>query len=164
MADLSDNSAGNITSERLSVLNAEYVRCIDNDAVEQWPDFFTERCLYVVNTADNHAQGLQAGVIYADSRGMLHDRVSALRDANIYEQQRYRHIVGIPLVLARTDGGVQVETPFLVVRIMRDGQTDVFATGRYIDRIVDEAGALKFAERIAVCDSNNIDTLLAIPL
>ncbi|WP_420227346.1 aromatic-ring-hydroxylating dioxygenase subunit beta [Pigmentiphaga litoralis] len=152
------------SSERLSVLNAEYVRCIDNDAVEQWPDFFVERCLYVVNTADNHAQGMQAGVIYADSRAMLHDRVSALRDANIYEQQRYRHIVGTPLVLERTEEGVTAETPFVVVRIMRDGQTDVFASGRYVDRIVDEAGTLKFAERIAVCDSNNIDTLLAIPL
>jgi 3-phenylpropionate/cinnamic acid dioxygenase small subunit len=156
MADLS--------SERLSVLNAEYVRCIDNDAVEQWPDFFVERCLYVVNTADNYAQGMQAGVIYADSRAMLHDRVSALRDANIYEQHRYRHIVGTPLVLERSEEGVQAETPFLVVRIMRDGQTDVFASGRYVDRIVDEAGTLKFAERIAVCDSHNIDTLLAIPL
>ena len=152
------------SSERLSVLNAEYVRCIDNDAVEQWPDFFVERCLYVVNTADNHAQGMQAGVIYADSRAMLHDRVSALRDANIYEQQRYRHIVGTPLVLERTEEGVTAETPFVVVRIMRDGQTDVFASGRYVDRIVDEAGTLKFAERIAVCDSSNIDTLLAIPL
>lgn len=152
------------SSERLNVLNAEYVRCIDNDAVEQWPDFFVERCLYVVNTADNYAQGMQAGVIYADSRAMLHDRVSALRDANIYEQHRYRHIVGTPLVLERAEEGVKVETPFVVVRIMRDGQTDVFASGRYVDRIVDEAGALKFEERIAVCDSNNIDTLLAIPL
>jgi anthranilate 1,2-dioxygenase small subunit len=41
----------------------------------------------------------------------------------------------------------------------------VFATGRYIDRIVQLPDAtLKFAERVVVCDSNNIDTLLVIPL
>ncbi|MDX3905188.1 MAG: aromatic-ring-hydroxylating dioxygenase subunit beta [Pigmentiphaga sp.] len=150
---------------RLANLNAAYARCIDNDDVEAWPAFFEERCLYVVNTADNHAAGMQAGVIYADTRAMLQDRVSALREANVYERHRYRHIVGLPFVLGVDEDAVRVETPFLVVRIMRDGTTDVFASGRYLDRVVEGAdGQLKFAERIAVCDSQNIDTLLAIPL
>lgn len=152
------------SQDQLTALNAAYARCIDNDRVEEWPEFFTERCLYVINTADNHAAGMQAGIIYADSRAMLHDRVSALRDANIYEQQRYRHIVGAPLVLERSSNEASVESPFLVVRIMRDGETIVFASGRYIDRVVSVDGSLKFSERIVVCDSSNIDTLLAIPL
>ena len=38
------------------------------------------------------------------------------------------------------------------------------ATGRYLDALVEEAGVLKFRERIVVCDSSRIDTLLAIPL
>ena len=41
---------------------------------------------------------------------------------------------------------------------------DLFATGRYLDALVDEAGALRFRERIVVCDSSRFDTLLAIPL
>ena len=51
-----------------------------------------------------------------------------------------------------------------VVRIMRDGTSDLFATGRYLDRyeIQNETALLK--ERIVVCDSSRIDTLLAIPL
>jgi 3-phenylpropionate/cinnamic acid dioxygenase small subunit len=91
---------------------------------------------------------------------MLQDRVSALRQANIYERQRYRHIVGLPAV----GEGEATETPFLVVRIMRDGKMDLFATGRYLDKIVEEGKSLKFAERIVVCDSSRFDTLLAIPL
>lgn len=150
--------------DNLTALNAAYARSIDNDRVEEWPEFFTEQCLYVINTAENHAAGLQAGIVYADSRAMLHDRVSALRDANIYEQQRYRHIVGAPLVLERAGNQARVESPFIVVRIMRDGATLVFASGRYIDRLVLETGTLKFSERIVVCDSSNTDTLLAIPL
>ena len=47
---------------------------------------------------------------------------------------------------------------------MRDGRTDLFASGVYVDRISDEAGGLRFAERIVVCDSSHFDTLLAIPL
>jgi hypothetical protein len=49
---------------------------------------------------------------------------------------------------------------------MRNGQTDFFATGLYVDvdRIRDEAGRLRFAVRHVVCDSSRFDTLLAIPL
>lgn len=151
--------------ERLGALNTAYARSIDNDEVEAWPEFFEERCLYVINTAENHAAGMQAGIIYADTRAMLRDRVSALRDANVYERHRYRHIVGLPFVLEEEGGAARVETPFLVVRIMRDGATEVFASGRYLDRVVEgEGGRLSFAERLVLCDSRNIDTLLVIPL
>jgi 3-phenylpropionate/cinnamic acid dioxygenase small subunit len=153
------------SQERLTALNAAYARCIDNDQLEQWPDFFLERCLYLITTADNHAAGMQAGIVYADTRAMLQDRVLAMRDANVYEEQRYRHIIGAPLVLDQDGDGAVVESPFIVVRIMRGGATEVFATGRYIDRIVQLADAtLQFAERVVVCDSSNIDTLLVIPL
>jgi 3-phenylpropionate/cinnamic acid dioxygenase small subunit len=156
---------GDFSHERLTMLNAAYARCIDNDQVEQWPDFFLEQCLYLVTTADNHAAGMQAGFIYADTRAMLHDRVFALREANIYEQHRYRHIVGAPTVLEQGTDTATAESPFIVIRIMREGATEVFASGRYLDRIVRTSeGTLRFAERIVICDSNNIDTLLAIPL
>ena len=59
---------------------------------------------------------------------------------------------------------MHAETPFLVVRVMRDGTMDLFATGRYLDTIVDEHGTLRFQERLVVCDSSRVDTLLAIPL
>ena len=48
---------------------------------------------------------------------------------------------------------------------MRDGHMMVFAAGVYRDRVRHDAdGALRYAERIVVCDSQRIDTLLAIPL
>jgi anthranilate 1,2-dioxygenase small subunit/terephthalate 1,2-dioxygenase oxygenase component beta subunit len=104
-------------------------------------------------------------VIYADSRAMLRDRVAALREANIYERHAYRHIVGMPRLSAETAGTVSAETPFLVIRTMRDGRMDIFATGRYLDRVAAPVdGPLRFAERIVVCDSPRFDTLLAIPL
>jgi anthranilate 1,2-dioxygenase small subunit len=92
---------------------------------------------------------------------MLRDRVTALRTANIYERQSYRHIVGLPVI---GPTGATAETSFLVARIMRDGRTDLFATGVYLDKLSDEGGNLRFAERIVVCDSSHFDTLLAIPL
>ena len=145
-------------------LHADYVRAIDDGRFEAWPEFFLEKCLYKVTTADNFEKGLEAGIIYADSRDMLRDRVSALRQANIYERQRYRHIVGVPAVLGIENGAVRSEAAFLIVRIMRDGKMDVFATGRYLDLAEEAAdGALRLRERIVVCDSHRFDTLVALP-
>src|SRR5262249_3196982 len=149
----------------VSQLNADYARAIDDDRLEDWPDFFGDPCLYKITSAENHRRGLPAGIVYADSRGMLRDRVAALREANIYERQSYRHVVGLPAILDETgEGVVRVETPFLVVRIMRDGTMDLFATGRYLDALVEDQGGLRFRERVVVCDSGRFDTLLAIPL
>ena len=149
----------------ISALNAAYARALDSGRLEDWPGFFLDQCLYKVTTADNHERGYQAGLIYADSRAMLADRITALREANIYERQRYRHILGMPLIEEAPDGSLAVETSFLVVRTMRDGQMMVFAVGVYLDRVQrDGSGAWRFAERIVVCDSQRIDTLLAIPL
>ena len=153
---------------RVWQLNADYARAIDDDRLEAWPDFFAAECVYKVTSADNHRRGLPAGLMYADSQGMLRDRIAALRKANIYERQAYRHVVGMPALLPPADADaadlVRAEVPFLVVRIMRDGRMDLFATGRYLDALVTEAGALRFCERIVVCDSSRVDTLLAIPL
>ena len=152
-------------NSRLIGLNSEYARAIDDARFEAWPEMFFEQCLYMLTTADNHAQGMPAGLMYADSRGMLKDRISALREANIYERQRYRHIVGLPAVLSVEGGKARTEASFLIVRIMRDGRMDVFATGRYLDLVEEDAdGALRFRERVVVCDSNRFDTLVAIPL
>ena len=153
--------------ERVVSLNADYARAIDDDRLEDWPSFFTEKCLYKVTSADNHRRGLEVGVIYADSNGMLRDRVAALREANIYERQSYRHLVGLPAIVGPINEVGEVtraETPFLVVRIMRDGTMDLFATGRYLDALVDDGGVLRLRERVVVCDSGRFDTLLAIPL
>ena len=149
---------------RIVELNAAYARVIDNEQFEEWPKLFHDPCLYKLTTAENVARGLAGALIYADTRGMLEDRISSLRKVNIYERQRYRHIVGLPMVLGQANGATDVETPFLIVRIMRDVAMDVFATGCYHDHIVFDAHEAHFAEKIVVLDSRLIDTLLAIPL
>ena len=95
---------------------------------------------------------------------MLRDRIMALREANIYEDHRYRHILSTTLIKRVEDDTIYAETAYQVTRIMRDGSAMIFSTGCYYDRILEEDGALKFAERLVVFDSRGIDTLLVIPL
>ena len=149
----------------LCAFNAAYADAIDSDRLEAWPAFFTADCEYRITHADNERDGLPAGIVWADSRAMLEDRIAALREANIYERQRYRHLLGMPLLRDRDDdAALRADTPFVVVRIMATGESDVFASGVYRDRFVEHDGRLLLAARVAVCDSSVTDTLLALPL
>ena len=148
----------------LETLYTDYAACLDSDALERWPEFFTEDCRYRVTSAENHEAGLPLGLIYATSQNMLRDRVSALRDANIYEPQRYRHLISGIRIEREDAGTLDVTANFLVVRTMQDGGMMLFAAGRYVDRVVRAEGGWKFAGKDVVLDSRQIDTLLAIPL
>jgi anthranilate 1,2-dioxygenase small subunit len=145
-------------------LQAAYVRCIDNGDLEVWPEFFEEQCLYKITSAENYRRGLEAGIVFANSRAMLSDRISSLREANIHERHTYRHFLGQPWITSQTDSEIHSETSFFVMRIMRDGVTDIFATGVYLDKYRLNGGSAKITERIVVCDSSRFDTLLALPL
>src|SRR5438105_10172352 len=103
-----------LTVERL---HARYAHALDNDELERWPEFFTANGRYRITTAENEARGLPLPVLYAEGHAMLRDRVASLRHANIYEPQRYRHMVCA--VLVEADGAsVRSVANFLVVRIM----------------------------------------------
>ena len=145
-------------------LNARYVQAIDDNKLEAWPDFFTENGRYLVTTAENFERGLPLGMIHATSRAMLRDRVRSLRDANVYEAQRYRHVIGVPLIEAEEGAAVRAQTSFIVARIMHTGETTLFVTGCYRDQVVFVDGAARFADKTVILDSRLIDTLLAIPL
>jgi 3-phenylpropionate/cinnamic acid dioxygenase small subunit len=146
-------------------LNTAYARCIDTDRLEEWPDFFAEECLYQIISAENHERGLPLGLIFADSKAMLRDRVTALRQANIYEAQRYRHLVSSLVILDASDlSAVRAESHFLVVRTMQAGDSSVFAVGCFADIIDLSSPNHHFKAKQAILDSDRIDTLLAIPL
>jgi anthranilate 1,2-dioxygenase small subunit len=154
------------TALRLGIadLCAAYADCLDDDRIEEWPDFFVEDCRYLITSRDSHEKGLRHGIIYCASKGMLIDRVTAMRRANIFEGHRYRHITGQPRI-GRIEGGVaEARSNFLCVRIMHDGQSQLFATGRYLDRIDVAGEPFRFKERLVVLDSQKIDTLLVLPL
>jgi anthranilate 1,2-dioxygenase small subunit/terephthalate 1,2-dioxygenase oxygenase component beta subunit len=148
----------------LCAFNAAYANAIDSDALEEWPAFFTADCSYRITNVENEKEGLPSGIVYADSRAMLEDRIAALREANIYERHRYRHLLGMPLVETASSEGAVARTPFMVARIMATGETMLFATGQYHDRFVMDNERLLLAERVAVCDSTVTDTLMALPL
>ena len=145
-------------------LHARYVRAIDDDRIEDWPDLFTEDGLYRIITRENYDQGLPLAIMECQGRRMMNDRVTGLRKINVYEPQRYAHQTSGLLIDEVTDERVRCRSNHLVIRTMATGAMTVFATGVYLDTIAIQGDSARFAERIVVTDSRQIDTLLVIPL
>lgn len=149
---------------RIEELIHDYAHCIDDDRLEEWPGFFTDDCLYRIIDRESYARNRPVGIMVCDSKGMLEDRILALRKANIYEPHCYRHLLSAIRVGEESNGIVPATTSYAVIRTMQEGDISVFSTGKYVDRIVFENGEPRFKERIVVCDSGRIDTLLVIPI
>jgi len=148
----------------IDVTQTRYAREIDDGDCTAWPEFFEDNCFYKITSADNHAQNLEAGLVWLDSKKMLRDRILSLLEANVYERHSYRHLLGRPYIADVEGDEVESETSFMVARITREGPTDLFATGRYVDRYRIYSDNAKIMRRIVVLDSNQIDTLLGFPL
>jgi len=149
---------------RVERLMADYIGCIDQDDLERWPTFFTDDGLYRITTRDNYERGMPASFFYCNGRGMLHDRVLALRRANIYEPHYYRHLVSGTRLVGQEPSGWRFHTNFQVIRTMKTGEMSVFAVGLFNDLIVAHEAQVLFKEKTVVCDSSRVDTLLVIPL
>ena len=141
----------------------DYAHCIDDDDLEQWPSFFAESGLYQIIPREGYEAGHPIGVMLCRGRGMMIDRVRAMRQANIYEPQRYTHILSRSQMASR-GSAITLRTNFQILRTMQDGACDLFACGHYLDAVQVEDTALTFLERRVLLDSRRIDTLLVVPI
>ena len=150
--------------EAIVRLMTQYVHAIDNDEIERWPGFFTDDAVYQIIPRAEYEQGRLIGVWYCAGRGMLEDRVSALRSVNVYEPHVYRHVIG-PTEVTEVVGNVyRTHTNYMVVRTMHDGSMVLFSAGRYVDEVAVDGALARLKKRIVVTDSGCYDTLVVIPL
>ena len=153
-----------VVRRQIENLVADYAHAIDDDRLEEWPEFFVDDCSYRIINRDNHEKGMRIGVMDCSSKGMLQDRILALREANVYEPHYYRHIQSASRISSSDETVFQVETSFLVVRTMQEGDMSVFCAGKFLDEIVFEDDKPLFKKRLVVTDSNRIHTLIVIPI
>ncbi|KDA01170.1 MAG: anthranilate 1,2-dioxygenase [Hyphomonas sp. BRH_c22] len=145
-------------------LNAAYGLCLDDGRLEDWPEFFVEDCLYQVIARENVDNGLPAAVMYCDSKGMLVDRVVALRQANVFPEHFSRHLISRAVVTGSEGNTVTAEASYAVLQTRNDGETRIFNAGKYVDRFLVEDGAARLVSRTCVYDTHRIATLLATPI
>jgi anthranilate 1,2-dioxygenase small subunit len=155
-----------MSTDRWAVLDllAAYGALLDQAKYDEWLGLFATECRYQVVPRENWEQGLPAALIFCDRRAMLEDRIMALREANKYNIHSDRHLVGLPLILGDADDALTVEAPFAVYQTDQEGETRLFATGLYRDRIAAVAGGLRIRDKLILLDTFAVPTLLATPL
>lgn len=145
-------------------LYARYIACVDSGKYDDWPEFFTDECVYKVIPRENFDRGLPLATLAFESKGMLKDRVYGITQTLFHQPYYQRHTVSGILIVSEENGRIHVEANYLVVRTKAKELSDVFNTGRYIDRVVRENGTLKFAEKLCVFDSELIPNSIIYPL
>jgi salicylate 5-hydroxylase small subunit len=145
-------------------LYAEYALAVDSGKWDQWPDFFTEQCVYKVQPRENFERGFPLATLALTSKGMLKDRVYGITETIYHDPYYQRHIVGAPMVRKVENGRIHSEANYAVFRTKYDKESTVFNVGRYIDTIVQSPEGFKFAERICVFDSEMIPNSIIYPI
>lgn len=150
----------------LTALYDDYAAALD-DELERWPDLFTETAVYRVVARENYERGLLWPTMSCEGRGMLRDRVTAIRQTSVYTPRQMRHVISGIRILGDVPNGYRTQATFLIGESGPDTESRMFAIGRYVDvveRDADAPNGLRFAEKTCVYDGNLILSTLIYPL
>ena len=145
-------------------LLADYGALLDGEKYDEWLGLFAAECRYNVMPRENFDRGLPAALIFCDSRAMLEDRIRALREANKFNIHKDRHLIGLPRIIGSEADGLEIEAPFAVYQTDQEGETRLFATGLYRDRLAAGRDGPRIRDKLILLDTFAVPSLLATPL
>lgn len=143
---------------------SDYAATLDDDRLEEFPDFFSEDAVYQILPRENVERGLPLSLLFCDGKDMIRDRIVSLRNANIYNIHSDRHVIGEPRVLSVEDEVHQVEASYALFQTNQAGQTHIFSVGVYKLRLDCSQERPVAREFTVVTDTASIETLLSTPI
>jgi anthranilate 1,2-dioxygenase small subunit len=152
--------------QEVNEFNAAYAATLDEQRLIDWVEMFTEDAFYVVISRENADHGLPVGLIYCDSKRMIHDRAFALEKTTMFAPRYLRHIIGNLQILGEApDGAIRARANYVLVQVLYDRpEAKLHQVGAYHDVFRRVDGALKLAERRCIYDSLLIDNALCLPV
>jgi len=149
----------------LEALYAQYAESIDDGPLEEWPEFFVEQCLYLIIPRENVELGLPLAIMRCESRDMLRDRVTAIRETMLYEPRNLRHHVTNLRVRHRDGSTLEATANFSVIEVLPEALPRILMCGRYRDRLrLEDDGRWRFVERQCIYDSNLVPNSVIYPV
>ena len=152
-----------IDREALRDFYDDYYTILDDLRLDEWPALFTEDCVYRVIPRENYEAGYTLSTIYAESRGMLVDRVMGMTRTQMYAPRYYRRFPGPLRIVSRDADSVRSRHNLLVVQTLIDKQTEIVLSAVCHDVLVTDEGRNRLRERIVVFDSEMIPNSLIYP-
>jgi anthranilate 1,2-dioxygenase small subunit len=136
----------------IEAFNADYCALLDSGAIEDWPHFFSEDCIYRVTSREN-----------ADLN--MHDRAIAISRTQMFAPRYMRHINSNVRVLDESESGlVTAHSNFLLLQTLVEGTTTVHMTGVYEDVFERGPNGLLLKDRQVIYDTSIIANDLVYPV
>lgn len=149
---------------RVDDLYARYAETICDGRIKEWPDFFTDVCLYRVTQRSNHERGMLLGPMFAETKGGLIDRVIAIENSLVYAPRALCYVIGTIRIVEQDAVGVNARSMFCAYHTLDNGDSELLMVGRSFDRIVVQGDELKFSERVVVFDTERTPGALVYPV
>ena len=141
-----------------------YYAALDRGRLDEWPDFFVEDCLYRIIPRENFEAGQRQCLMQADSKGMLIDRVRAIRTTQVYAPRYCRRFYSGLRAVKREGNELETEQNFLAVHTLVSQFSKILGCGECRDRLIlTDNGQLKFIERTVILDTEMIDNTIIYP-
>jgi 3-phenylpropionate/cinnamic acid dioxygenase small subunit len=112
---------------------------------------------------ENYEAGYSLSTIYAESRGMLIDRVMGVMRTQMYAPRYYRRFPGPLRIVSRDGDAVRVRQNLLLVQTLVDRQSEIVLSAVCHDVLVPDDDRIRLRERIVVFDSEMIPNSLIYP-
>lgn len=149
----------------VQALYTRYADLIDEGPIKDWPSLFVEDAVYKIVTRENLDRGWALALMSCDSRGAIEDRAYAIENLSMTIPRRVRHLVSGFSITPQGGKAWTVTANFAVLETIEGQPTACFAAGRYKDAVVRESdGALRFKEKISICDAASIKNSLVYPI
>jgi anthranilate 1,2-dioxygenase small subunit len=145
--------------------NAAYAAALDEQRLSDWVEMFTDDAFYVVISRENADKGMPVGLIYCDSKAMIHDRAFALEKTAMFAPRYLRHVIGNLQILGADNGAIRARANYVVIQVLYDRpEARLHQVGVYYDVFRRIDGALKLAERRCIYDNLLVDNALCLPV
>jgi 3-phenylpropionate/cinnamic acid dioxygenase small subunit len=148
----------------LEALYSRYAEAIDDGPLEAWPEFFAEQCLYLIIPRENVELGYPLAIMRCESRDMLRDRVTAIKETMMYEPRYLRHHVTNLRVQGRAQSTLTATANFSVIEVLPEALPRILMCGRYQDTLQQHNDSWLFSERRCIFDSTLVPNSIIYPV
>jgi anthranilate 1,2-dioxygenase small subunit len=145
--------------------NAAYAAALDEQRLMDWVEMFTDDAFYVVISRENADKQLPVGLIYCESKAMIHDRAFALEKTAMFAPRYLRHIIGNLQVLGESGDQIRARANYALIQVLYDRpEAKLHQVGVYQDVFRRVNGELKLAQRRCIYDNLLVDNALCLPV
>jgi 3-phenylpropionate/cinnamic acid dioxygenase small subunit len=159
-----ENPATALDREAIREFYDAYFDTLDEGRLEEWPEFFVEKCGYRIIPRENYEAGQGLCIMQADSKGMLTDRVRAILETQVYAPRHYRRFYSGLRVVKASAREWEVKQNVLIVQTLINKPSEILGCGVGHDRLSsNESGQLKFVDRTLILDTEMIRNSVIYP-